>query len=171
MATENLSETQIDLVKEKASRTLFYTVFGTILPLIIGAVILMLFTKFKELTTFITDGTFCLFAAALLTSAMYLLNENYDSIRSKWDKRIHKYAQPIWIIVAIVYGSIYAKDTLPITEKINDVFLWIISISCFAFSIWALYRALYIEGIQNPPKVDAGKKRKDDIDNIISQIG
>lgn len=171
MATEKLSAKQVDAVKQKASRTLFNTVFGTILPFLIGAIVLILFTKFKELTSFITDGTFCLFAAALLTSAIYLLNENNDYINSKWDRRIHKYSQPIWIIVAIVYGSIYAKGTLPINETINEIFLWIISLSCFAFSIWALYRALYIEGLQNPPPVDAGNQRKGEIDDIKSQIG
>ncbi|AGA77678.1 hypothetical protein [Echinicola vietnamensis] len=171
METNKITEVQRDLVKEKAHRTLFYTVFGTILPFIIGAVILIAFTKFKELVTFITDGTFCLFAAGLLTSATFLMNENSDSIRSKWDKRIHKYLQPVWIIVAIVYGAVYAKVNLPINEKINTVFLWIVSIVCFLFSIYALYRALYIEGVQNPPKVDALKNRKTDIDNIMDEIG
>jgi len=161
---------QLEEIKRKASRTLFYTVFGTILPFIIGSIILILFTKFKDLTTFITDGTFCLFAAALLTSAMYLLNENNDSISKKWDRRVQKYSQPIWIIVAIVYGLIFAKDKLPIKEEINQTFLWIISIVCFLFSIWALYRALYIDGLQFPPKADASIQRKDEIADIVNDL-
>jgi hypothetical protein len=170
MALGKLTQTQINEVKEKASRTLFHTVFGTILPLVIGAIILVLFAQPKDLVSFINDGTICLFAAALLTSATYLFTENSESITSKKDKRIFKYCQPIWIIVAIVYGSLFAKKIFSIDNQINTVFLWIISISCFTFSVVALYRALYVDGLRNPPVIDANKERTDEINEIESQL-
>ncbi len=170
MAKTKISEAQNRLIIENASRVLFSSVFGTILPVIIGMTILILFSEFGKFTSFIYNGTFCLFSAGLITSAMYIMDNNTELIREKWDKIIHKYSKPIWIIVATVFGSIFAKENIGFDHEFNKCFLWFISIIPFLFAIWALYRALVIEGKGNPPTIDPQKKSQDGVNNILDNL-
>lgn len=170
MAKTKISEAQNKLIMERARRVLFSSVFGTVLPVIIGMTILILFSELGKFTSFIHDGTFCLFSAGLITSAMYIMDDNTELIREKWDKRIHKYSKPIWIIVATVFGLLFAKENLGFDHEINKWFLWFISIIPFLFAIWALYRALVIEGKGNPPTIDPQKKSQEGVDNILDNL-
>lgn len=166
-----LTPQQKEKILENTKKTVYTTIFGTILPLIICTIILILFSKYKELLTLITNGSFCLFAAALLTSALHLFTENNESISEKKDKRIYRWTQPTLVIAAITYAIIFANDTFEFSEKISYTVIVIISVISFAFSLWAYYRAVYLNELLNPPTINAGDERRDDIDGIKSQLG
>lgn len=165
-----VNQIQLEKIKERAWRALFHNVFGTILPLFIGTIILVLVSKYCELVSFIYDGTFCLFSAGLLTSAKYIMDENITLVREKWDRRLINYSQPLLYLVALVFGFLFAKDELGFNAKINNSFLWAVSIIPFVIAVWFLYRALIVEGRANPPQIDPVKGNRDAVDAMIDTL-
>tara|TARA_R110002073_G_scaffold72537_1_gene177286 strand:- start:278593 stop:279099 length:507 start_codon:yes stop_codon:yes gene_type:complete len=165
-----INKHQEEDIKIKANKVLFNTVFGTVLPVIIGATILILFSQYQKFTSFIEDGTFCLFSASLITTAMYIMDDNAELIRTKWDKFLHQSSKPLWIIVATIFGLLFAKEQLAITIEVNGAFLWIISILAFLISIITLHRALLLEGKANPPSIDAKKIASQGVGEILDNL-
>lgn len=165
-----INEVQNDKLIKKANKVLFNSVFGTVLPVIIGTTILVMFSKAENFISFIEDGTFCLITASLITSAMYLMDVNSELISEKWDRWLHLLSKPLWIIVATVFALIFAKEKLGIKTEINILFLWFISIVPFVIAILTLYRALIIDGRANPPSIDPKKVSNADVGIIIDNL-
>lgn len=159
---------------KKATTACFWSIVGTILPLILGSVILLTYSKSDKLIGFVDRGDFCLYSAGLLASALFILSDNKENIR-KWHNSILYPATFLLIIIsATLYCAIYIGGDLlkeQIKIEISNSFVRATSWILIICSLIITYRALIIDFKFRPPKVDAIRKYEENVENIKDQLG
>jgi hypothetical protein len=160
--------------RQKAIYAAFYTVLGTLLPLILGSIILLAYSSSAKIVGFIDRGDFCLYSAGLLSSSFFLLSDNHEKLR-KWHNSI---LVPVCFVLIIIAAGLYCsifigtdllKEQIKLT--MSNSFIRITSFILIAFSLIITYRSLIIDYKNRPPKVDVLKKEDEQVQTIISQLG
>ena len=103
-------------IAEKTIKALFHTfwhLIGTLLPLIIILILSLLFLRFDQIRHFIDEGDFCLFSAAILTPASYLLSQfsrDENKIVRRWPSSLYACSITIILISATLFAGVFIKS-------------------------------------------------------------
>ncbi|HEU5052959.1 MAG TPA: hypothetical protein VFT78_07590 [Hanamia sp.] len=143
-------------MKEKEIKATFHTFWhalGTLLPLFIAFVLSLIFRHLEHIKHFIDEGDFCLFSAAILTPASYILSQF-----SRDDKRVIRRTPSIYyaisvaiiLITSMLFAGVLIKSIFPclpfdysIIEILSSVFL--------IASIYIFYKAqIFQDDFDNP---------------------
>lgn len=156
----------------RTNKIFYLNVLGTLLPIILSIIAIIIFSKYDKIGSFVTNGTLCICSANFFTISNYLLTENLDSVVTKIDKLLEKYAIAFLILTAAVYSLMYVVDGLKLIDQsiMNMPFVWIFSLVFFSLSLYSLYRGIYLESLSKPPSADPREVNQEQVSNIMSQL-
>ena len=157
----------------KALSASFWTIFGAILPLLFGTVILFTYSQPGKIIGFIDRGDFCLYSAGLLSSALFILSDNKENARRWHDSILYPITFVLIIIGAALYCAIYIGGdllTAKIQLKISIIFVRCTSFVLIISAIIITYRSLIIDFRSRSPNIDAVKNSNDEVQNILNQL-
>jgi len=158
----------------KAITASFWTILGTVLPLILGSIILLAYSQSSKLIGFVDRGDFCIYSAGLLSSSLFILSDNKENIKKWHNSILYPSTFVLILIAAALYCAIYIGGDL-LKEQNNIVIstYFVRSISYFLIlsSIIITYRSLIIDFKARPPKIDVVKKSGEDVQDIMNQLG
>ncbi len=162
------------LHKEKTWTGFLYSIFGVTLPFFLSLIGIVMITKYDYVISFIDDGQFLLFAAALLTSAYYIFrdNENQKSLRkSKRGDRLVSHLTIIFLIfTSVMYAILYTIGISNSEFNLNIWFIRLSSIVIFGFAVYATYISTYIDFLKVYPIVDVKKESTQEVKNIMDKL-
>lgn len=113
---------------------LLYTVAGIFFPLLIGFVMLLLFKKWQGVTSFLSHGELCIYAASLLALILYYLDkvEIPPGLLKLWI-----YASAL--MVSVLYSATVMRDVYSQYISIDERLLLVFSLVIFAPTIFISY--------------------------------
>lgn len=170
-------------IRNKSILALSYTVGGTILPFLIASILLRTFSKLNiaMVFLFIDKGDFLLYGVALMAGAYYLFNEkdNKDFINNQQNSgllnAISHLLIPFIILASVVYAGIYMKESIippSISEIVLDIgFIRWFSIITLCCSVYASYKALWIQNVRMLPELDVKEERNSELNDLANKIG
>ncbi|MCX5748880.1 MAG: hypothetical protein NTZ10_01355 [Candidatus Saganbacteria bacterium] len=160
---------------------LMHNVIGTVLPSIIGLILLSVISKPKEVHIFIDKGDLFLYSAALLSSSLFLFNENENKewiLKKNMMVDYYISISLIWFIIfsSVMYGGIFLSgQIIPVLNTAINIDLnlvrWV-SVLLICFSIYCSYRALSVqfESKEDLPDVDLKQESDNEIDDLMVKL-
>ncbi|MFY0599320.1 MAG: hypothetical protein JXR03_06585 [Cyclobacteriaceae bacterium] len=141
--------------------------FGSLLPLWLGALLLVAFSKWTTGSVFWNNGEFYLYSAALFTQSAYVLfsykKKNYDlfSILA-WVSVI------VLIISAVLFSGLTTSLEIFQNEKaqFNKEFLRDTSMTAFCVSVLIFYFSSYLQNYDQ----EIGMRHRGEIDQIKNTL-
>lgn len=137
--------------------------FGSLMPLWLGALLLIAFSKWTGGSVFWNDGEFYLYSAALFTQSAYILL-NYKSKNYDWFAILSWLSIIILVISAVLFSGLTTSLAIFESEKsqFNQVFLRKTSTWAFIISVMIFYVASYVQNYDQ----DLGMKHRKSIEGI-----
>ncbi|HLP53546.1 MAG TPA: hypothetical protein VK151_00885 [Fluviicola sp.] len=157
---------------EKTIKSFSYSVLGTILPMLLATLPVLLFNNSEKLWKFFDEGEVLLFGAGLFTSALFLFGENKPSIKKTVDKILSNLSLWLLIVCSAFYAILYTVEIFgeEYLAKINYAFVRCTSIVLFIVSMLAVYRSTFIEFKKVYTSVDVKKKSEAGVEGIMDQL-
>ena len=130
---------------QKAFNATYWSVLGTILPFILGSIILLTFSKAYTIINFVDRGDFCLYSAGLLSSSLFLLSDNKDHTRNSLNIILYPASFLLIIISAALYCSIFIRENLFTDQNSINVsycFVRVVSFILLGLSLIIVFKSL-----------------------------
>ena len=154
-----LSEAKIDDWSHAFMFMAFY-VFGSLAPVLLSSVLLVLFTKPFGIGTFLDNGEFAIYTATALAPIFYLLFKRDSGL----DKLLYFLPMLGALLVATaVFSGLTIVDSFEIKElQINTTFLRASSITIYALALLATFLVRLHENVEGVVNVEQGRKDRED---------
>ena len=141
---------------------------GSLMPLWFGALIFFAFDKWLGWSVFFDNGEFYLYSASLITPSAFILftykQKNYDLL-----------AILFWISILILVVSAGLFTAITATQSLTDKLVLSINPSFLGYSSLIIFIVtviiFYIASYTQNARIDVGGKHREEINQIMNEIG
>jgi hypothetical protein len=164
----------IDEGSIKAFFHTFWHLLGTLLPFLIVIVLSNLFCRSEEIMHFIDTGDFCLFSAAILTPASYILSQiSKDEKRKvrRWPSIYYALSITIILGSSMLFSGVFITELFP-NLSLDTAMLRTMSIIFLILSCVLYFLAHKINNYYENPVNAKGEERAaiDELDQAFDRL-
>ena len=136
---------------KETTKCMFFTLFGGLLPVYGGYILLKLFHKDMSMSDFTNNGEFAIYSAALLGPALYLIFKEYPKARMPLQTTLGGFCIVSLLLSSMIFAGVTSVNTGKLPIEIDKDFLRISTIVLFAVTAILSFLVTALDGYRVMP--------------------